>query len=284
MTETRAQLTETCWACGGDAPLTHDFAPARYHRCPACGMLFQSERGLDELRRLYDDDYFAEHAGGGHYADEDAQRHHEARVRLRRLRPYARSGRLLEVGSAGGHFLARAVGEGFSVQGVEPVGSFAEEARTRFGVPVETGYVEEVELGAEPFDVACAFHVLEHIAQPRPVLEQLRARMRPGAALFVEVPNIASYAARTRGAAWGALEPLHHVGHFTPRSLRTMLEAAGFTVDATETVPFFTYLRPRGKLSPVQLAHRAALSARAAVAPFGAHPDRHELLRAFARA
>src|SRR4051812_18255306 len=124
MTETRAQLTETCWACGADAPLTDDFAPARYHRCPACGMVFQSERGLDELRALYDDDYFAEHAGGGHYADEDAQRHHEARVRLRRLHSYARSGRLLEIGSAGGHFLAEAGAGGFSGAGGEPGGPF----------------------------------------------------------------------------------------------------------------------------------------------------------------
>ena len=72
MTETRAQLTETCWACGADAPLTDDFAPARYHRCPACGLVFQSERSARELRSLYDDEYFAEHAGGGDYAAAEA--------------------------------------------------------------------------------------------------------------------------------------------------------------------------------------------------------------------
>jgi 2-polyprenyl-3-methyl-5-hydroxy-6-metoxy-1,4-benzoquinol methylase len=284
MTETQEQLTEACWACGAAAGPTEDFAPARYHRCPACGFVFQAERQSDELRELYDDAYFAEHAGGGHYAEEDAQRRHEARVRVRRLRPYATSGRLLEVGSAGGHFLDEAGQAGFDVVGVEPVASFATAAQERFGVPVHAGYVEDVDLGAAPFDVVTAFHVLEHIPRPRPVLDGLHARMRSGGTLFVEVPNIESHAAQTQRAAWGALEPLHHVGHFSAGSLRTMLEAAGFEVLATETVPFFTYLRPARKASPVQLAHRAVLSLRARVAPFGPHPVRHELLRAFARA
>ena len=285
MTDTRTQLAETCWACGAAAPPTGEFAPARYHRCPDCGLVFQSERSARELRSLYDAAYFAEHAGGGHYADDEAGRRHEARLRLRRLRALGvAGGRLLEIGSAGGHFLDEARHAGFDVVGVEPVASFAEDARQRFGVDVRTGYVEEVDLGEASFDVACGFHVLEHMSAPRPALEGLRARLRTGGTLFVEVPNIDSYAARTRRGEWGALEPLHHVGHYGPGSLSRMLGAAGFTVSAVETVPFFTYLPPRRKLSPVHLAHRAVLSARARVAPSGPHPDRHELLRAFARA
>jgi hypothetical protein len=63
-----------------------------------------------------------------------------------------------------------------------------------------------------------------------------------------------------------------------------MLERAGFDVDYTDTVPFFSYLRPAAASLPRHLAHRLALSARGRVSLRGPHPERHELLRAVARA
>jgi len=276
--------TVACWACGAPSRPADQFLPARYLCCSSCGFVFAPERSAGELHELYDADYFGDHAGGGDYAGQAAQRHHEAAVRIRFLRHFAPPpGRLLETGAAGGHFVAAATAAGYDVTGVEPVRVMAEQARAELGVQLEVGFLEEVELAEGSFDVAVAFHVLEHIADPVAALERMRAALRPGGLLVLEVPNVESVAAQ-RGAAWGALEPLHHVGHYAPRSARAMLEKAGFALLHTETVPFFTYLRPAAKVRPTHLAHRLALSARARVAFWGPHPSRHELLRVVGRA
>lgn len=278
------EVVETCWACGAPAHPVDAFLPARYNRCEVCGLHFQPQRTADELRELYDEAYFEQYAGGGDYARESAQRRHEARVRVRFLRRFAVTGRLLEVGAANGHFLDEARRAGYTPLGIEPVAEFADRARRAFGVEIVAGFLEDVALAAQEFDVACAFHVLEHLATPLDALERMRAALRRGGTLFVEVPNIESVAARRDGAGWGALEPLHHVAHYGPRSLRAMLERAGFDVDYTDTVPFFSYLRPAAASLPRHLAHRLVLSARGRVSLRGPHPERHELLRAVARA
>lgn len=274
---------ESCWACGGTAHAVDDFLPARYWRCEACGFVFQPDRAAAELRELYDADYFEDFAGGGDYGRQGAQRRREARVRVNFLRRYTEPGRLLEVGAAHGHFLAEARSAGFEPFGVEPVEESVAQARSEFGVEIVAGFLEDVDLPAGGFDVACAFHVLEHLATPRDALERMRTALRPAGTLFVEVPNIESFAARRGGAAWGALEPLHHVGHYAPRSLTAILDTAGFDSVRTETVPFFSYLRAATALTPRSLAHRAVLSLRARVAPWGPHESKHELLRAIAR-
>src|SRR4051812_13186825 len=119
MTDLHQPTVEACWACGAPSAATDEFLPARYQRCPDCGLVFQPERHADELRELYDEEYFSDCAGGDDYAADDAQRRHEAKVRIRRLRGLAPAGRLLEIGAASGHFLAAARQAGYDAVGIE---------------------------------------------------------------------------------------------------------------------------------------------------------------------
>lgn len=76
-------------------------------------------------------------------------------------------------------------------------------------------------------DLVCLRHVLEHVARPVEFLEGIRRNVRRGAALYVEVPN-ALFTLRD-GGVWDII--YEHCGYFTPDSLRTALEAAGFAVE-----------------------------------------------------
>lgn len=274
-----------CSACGGATVEATELLPARYRKCTACGFHHQPDRDAGDLRALYDEEYFERFAAGGGYNVAQRQRRHEARVRVALLRRFTRPpGRLLEVGAAGGHFLAAAREAGFDGLGIEPVPELAERARAEHAVDVTTGFLGDVEIPDAGFDAACAFHVLEHLPEPLEALRPMHAALRRGGLLLIEVPNVESAEARRLGPRWANLEPLHHVGHYGPRALRAMIERAGFIVLHTETVPFFSYLPPSVAMRPLQLAHRAALSVRARVPPRGPHPGRHELLRAAARA
>jgi 2-polyprenyl-3-methyl-5-hydroxy-6-metoxy-1,4-benzoquinol methylase len=262
-----------CWACGcpGARPLPR-YSNLLYG-CPACGFAFQPQRSADDLSTFYDSDYFASLDLGAVAA---SNRTLEAQIRVELVARQRGRGRLLEIGSAGGHFLAAARHAGFDVVGVEPSLETAQAAMERFGVTVRVAGIEDVELELDAFDVACAWHSLEHIAQPLASLRRIRSCLRPGGMLFVEVPNFDSIRSHREGPKWPAILA-YHVGHYGPASLGALLRRAGFEEIHTETVPFAVYRR--GLRRVLSYAKHAAILRSS---PLGSHPMKHELLRAVA--
>ncbi len=267
-----------CPLCDGETRPETRFGKQPLFRCERCGFV-QLAGAVDPA--LYADDYFSAYAGGDYLAHEQ-QRRRESRLRLDLLARVAPGpARLLEVGAAAGFFVDEARMRGYEAVGLEPNAAMAEHARTALALDVRTGTLEQAELERESFDAACAFHVVEHLEDPRGALGQVHAALRPGGHLLIEVPNAESAAARRRGAAWAPLDLPYHVGHHGPRSLRTLLVRSGFEVLLIDTVPFAYY----GASSRAQrLARGLAESLRAgALLPAGPHPTGHQLLRAVAR-
>lgn len=277
--ESRAASAEPCWACGAIAG--GDAAYPGYSRCAACGLLFAPSRDSEELRRLYNESYFSGYRADGGYDADQRQRAHEAAVRLKIVGRLGAAGRVLEIGSAGGYFLAALQGAGYTAMGVEPAAEIAQSARERFGVDVFTGVLDEAPIDDESLDIACGWHVLEHIRDPLTVVQRLARALRLGGHVLFEVPNIASVKARREGAGWAPLEPTHHVSNFTPEALEALLARGGFTEIRSETVSFLTYL-PRATLlwprSAAGLVKEALVTRR----PLRPHPEHHELLRVVA--
>jgi 2-polyprenyl-3-methyl-5-hydroxy-6-metoxy-1,4-benzoquinol methylase len=269
-----------CWACGGQAEPDPAWLPLRLERCPQCGLRFAPERTAEEVKALYDEGYFDAYPGGESYLDDVLQRRFEAARRMTWVLRHRTGGRLLEIGAAAGHFVEAAAQAGFDPVGIEPAAELAAEARER-GLDVRAGFLEDLDLPESSFDVVCAWHVLEHIADPLTALQGLRRVLKPSGALLIEVPNIESVWAVRRGLAWANLDAEHHVAHYTGRALRALLERAGFTVNDTETVSMYTYLRPARALRPIEAA--AALREMVVVRSARRRDaSRHELLRAVA--
>lgn len=275
---TSAAAAPACPVCGAATVPEDRFGPAPLFRCESCTFVALAGE-IDPA--LYGDDYFAAYAGGDYLAEEP-QRRRESRIRLDLLaRVEPAPGRLLEIGAASGFFLDEARTHGYEGVGVEPNDAMAAHARDALGLDVRTGRLEEVALADASFDAACAFHVVEHLDAPLDALRAVHSALRPGGHLLIEVPNAQSAAARRLGAAWQPLDLPYHVGHHGPRSLRTLLERAGFDVLRVDTVPFALYAaRGRAEL----LARGAVEAARARrLLPAGPHPSGHQLLRAVAR-
>lgn len=271
------EASATCWACGagGAAPLDA-YRPLPFHRCASCGFVFQPQSRAADCAALYGRGYFRDYDLAE--TDTAADRRFEADVRVRLLRRRLLGGSVLEIGPAAGYFLDALRRNGFQPLGVEVSAEIAEAARRRFGVEMLVGAVEDVPLEPESFDAACAWHVVEHIPDPLRSLEAIRAALRPGSPLLVEVPNFGGMRSRREGPEWPSLEPRFHVGQYGPESLRALLERAGLAVELVETVPFAVYRRPlRAALSHAK--HTVLTRAW----PLGAHPWKRELLRAVAR-
>jgi hypothetical protein len=61
-------------------------------------------------------------------------------------------------------------------------------------------------------------------------VEAIARWLRPGGALVVGVPNLASVQARVGGRRWYHLDLPRHRTHFTPAGLQALLDAGGFDV------------------------------------------------------
>jgi SAM-dependent methyltransferase len=273
-----------CWTCGTTAVPDTRFPNIGYVRCPACDLVFAPSSSQEHLRRLYGEAYFEDYGLEGSYDADAGQRRREAQVRVRWLRAAGPPiGQLLEIGCASGWFLAEARAVGYEVVGIEPADEMAVAARRRSGAEVHAAMLEDASLDPGSFDVAVAWHVLEHLAQPRDTLAGVRTALRPGGRLLLELPNIASLRATRQGEDWYAMEPAHHVAHYSPGALDALLRASGYVPEVVESVHPGTLLGGREAFGPRGLAFQAkeTLSARAWMrAP---HPWKFDLLRAVAR-
>ena len=101
-------------------------------------MVFRPDLDDAALRRVYAAGAY-EDVRGEQYLPELEYRRRDARVRLTYIEPWASSGRLLDVGAAGGAFVAERCPRGFDASGIEPVPSFARAAREELGVDVRDG-------------------------------------------------------------------------------------------------------------------------------------------------
>lgn len=282
---TTTTAVATCPLCGGAAHPAVALAPLPLAVCAACDLTFRPSLTDDAATRdLYEGGRYAQtHRTAGHDDPDDAERRAYARSRVGFVTAHvAGLGRLVDVGAAGGAFVAEAARAGFDASGIEPVARFARHAREVLGVDVRDGRVEDV--GAASADVITLWHVLEHLPDPRGALEQLRRALRPGGSLVLEVPNLESLAAALQGTGWTHLDVATHVTHFTPATLRAALSGAGLQPVVELSVAHDAYLTGRERRAPRHLAARAKLAARAARDGRRHDPWRHEFLRVVARA
>jgi SAM-dependent methyltransferase len=149
-------------------------------------------------------------------------------------------GRALDIGCGEGGVgrSLRAAGATW-VSGIEIVPAAAEVAR---GVLDEV-YEGSVEAAladgrpAGPFDTICCYDVLEHLADPEPVLRSLRALAGPGARLHVSIPNARHFSLLLdllfRGT-FGYTEYGHrdatHLRWYTRRDIVALVGRAGWDV------------------------------------------------------
>lgn len=164
-------------------------------RC-ACGFAYVDPRpDPASIGRMYDDPdyYLSGYTLGvetrGYFERKDELITHYETVARDLAREAGGTGDLLELGSAGGFFLAGARRAGFRVRGVEISPQAAESSRRDLGLDVHSGRLEDAPFESRSFDVAYADNVLEHTTAPAAVLARLRELLRPGGHLVVIVPT-----------------------------------------------------------------------------------------------
>jgi SAM-dependent methyltransferase len=95
---------------------------------------------------------------------------------------------------------------------------------------------EHLKQNAGAYDVACAFQVLEHVANPVEMLRDMARAVKPGGKVIVGVPHVPS--AHTRIPNFLINGPPHHLTWWTERSLAIAARHAGLREPTVEVAPW----------------------------------------------
>jgi SAM-dependent methyltransferase len=205
----------------------HDIA-----RCVTCGLVYANPRASRAIIvGRYSHDYFwneylpALGVVGGKF--DLAQFDARYAPLLERLAA-APGRRLLEVGAGAGFFLKAAERAGWRATGLELSDAAVQFAREKLSVEVRQEAAESMTLDAGAFDAAVMFDTIEHLFDPRAVLESIRHALVPGGLLLIATPNFRSLSRALLGNDWAVLSPLEHLYYFEEPTLRRLMETSGF--------------------------------------------------------
>ncbi len=132
---------------------------------------------------------------------------------------------ILDVGCDKGFFIDEARRYGFSVSGVEP----SETAR-QYADNLNLDVRSSLDAASSKFDIITMWHSLEHFPLPLEAIKKLRSRLNSEGLLFIRVPAFDSICSKLFKDKWIWFQPENHYFHFSKKSLRFLLNSAGYDV------------------------------------------------------
>ena len=178
-----------------------------YYHCRACGLWFLHPVPSD-LGRYYPKDYYTIPAS----VQELAAALSGVRYKLEILKPFVRSGRLLEIGPACGDFALQAKQAGFEVDAIEMDPRCCEFLVKQVGVrAVCTADTLGALREAGPYDVIAMWHVIEHLTDVWRILTAIADRLKPGGVALLAAPNPEAFQFRILRGRWPHVDAPRHV-------------------------------------------------------------------------
>jgi SAM-dependent methyltransferase len=210
----------TVFRSSGDEPLQDQMV-----RCLSCGLHYVRPR----LRW----DLILEGYRGGSdetFVSQVAMREKTFRRGLQHIEAAARppGRRVLDVGAAGGSFLAVAREGGYEPLGCEPSSWMCSFAREHYGLELHPGTIFDMPVRPASVDLLTLWDVIEHTPDPKAVLEKAHELLAPGGVLAMSYPDHGSLVARAMGRRWVFLLTVH-LYYFDPRTMGEMLRRTGFS-------------------------------------------------------
>ncbi|MEJ7739093.1 MAG: class I SAM-dependent methyltransferase [Chitinophagaceae bacterium] len=137
-----------------------------------------------------------------------------------------RKGNLLDVGSGTGAFARHMQDAGWKVSALEPDEDTRRRAFDLYGLSL-SNMQQLFSFPPGIFDAITLWHVLEHVHDLHEYLEQVRNVLSDDGKAFIAVPNYTSYDASVYGQYWAAYDVPRHLYHFSPASMKQLLEKHG---------------------------------------------------------
>ena len=298
-----------CWVCGGsaltrihdaiiDLDVYRDQHPdlAKYtgetvwfRRCASCG--FTQPEQLPSLAGFFDQLY--DQLWSPEWVQQEFDSDYKDLIFRTILAGLARrktaGSHLLDIGAHAGRFMVLARAAGWEPEGIELNPRTAAFAARHTGLPVHSVNVDHLVLSGRSYGAVTLIDVLEHVPHPLALLSRIYEALEPGGWVVVKVPSgpaqrqKENMRARLRkGYRPRLADNLVHVNHFSPTSLRTVLQRAGLRDVSIGIGP--PELPPgRGALAVISNLARQTLYRAGRLVPGGVHTPLALNLLAYAR-
>ena len=215
-------------------------------KCNNCGLLFTNPRLGEKAANMVSEKSFWPWDKNKSEAAKRSSRFIRRHPRLRKIwhkftgeylgEMIERSkGKVLDLGCGFGDILEDLTRKGCDAFGVE-TNPVAVEACLEKGLKVYYGTLEGAHFENESFDTVILCHVIEHLPYPQAALKEIRRILKPEGLALIYCPNADSYFADFFGKYWqGWAIPLHFY-HFTPSTIKNLVDLAGFEVNRIRAV------------------------------------------------
>lgn len=149
--------------------------------------------------------------------------------------------KILDIGSGTGYFLNTMKIAGYQTAGIEINEKARDFSRKNFSLDVYPPEdFSESKLQGK-FDIASMWHVLEHIYEPKKYLNQIHSYLEEDAFLIIAVPNYTSADASVYKEYWAGYDVPRHLWHFSPITLKNLVENSGFKLIKLSRLPFDSF-------------------------------------------
>jgi len=260
MNEKSVRLERRCPLCGGDfyclTPYGNEIWPVA--NCRLCGFAYlpfvpdsshladvlawERTSAAETLRKRQKHPFSKEISNRYQRLRKNFFKRHKLK---RLLKLYVNGGHLLDVGCAGGNFLAD-LPESFIPYGIEVSQKLAEKAANK--MEKRQGRIFQglavscmIEMSAGALDCIIMSAFLEHESQPQELLSEAYRILKPGGLVIIKVPNYASILRRLQKMDWCGFRLPDHVNYFTPKTLRIMCEMNKFKVKKFNVFDYFPF-------------------------------------------
>ncbi len=195
--------------------------PEKVVRCMVCGLIyaipgFQKEELVHDYKTMADPEYLKEEKG----------RRAQARMILSNF-PKKPGGQLLDIGCGPGFFLDEAKKAGWQVRGVDLSEWAKKYSHDHFGIDVFTGSLKEAKFPNNFFDRIVMNDVIEHLENPKEMLQEIRRILKNDGILYLSTPDIGSFLSRFLRARWWGVNK-YHLFYFSRKTMEQMFEVVGF--------------------------------------------------------
>ncbi len=151
-----------------------------------------------------------------------------------------KSGSILDVGSGTGAFVHEMKESGWQITGLEPDADAISVAKKDFEIELKS-INQFYQLSPGSFDAITMWHVLEHVHDLQDYMVQLRYLLKENGKLLIAVPNHTSKDAAIYKEFWAAYDVPRHLYHFSPRSMKMLVEKHGMTIEKYKPMWFDSF-------------------------------------------
>ena len=138
-------------------------------------------------------------------------------------------GQLLDVGSGTGAFVNEMKQQGWQVTGLEPDDGVRTVAKKLYDLDLKD-ITRFYQLASGSYDAITLWHVLEHVHDLHPYIQQLKTLLKEDGKIFIAIPNYTSTDANVYKEFWAAYDVPRHLYHFSPKSMQVLMEKYGLNI------------------------------------------------------